>query len=254
MKGQTALITGASSGFGAAIAECFAKQGATLVLCARREDRLASLRAHLEEQYSAKVFTIKLDVRESDAVEAFRTLPAPFEKISIVVNNAGLAAGRDALEGASIADIDAMIDTNVKGLLYVTRAVLPTLKAQGRGHIVNIGSIAGHETYAGGATYCASKFAVRAITSALRQEVLGTGIRVTAVDPGLAETEFSLVRFKGDAKQAKDVYAGVHALSAQDVAEAVSWAVNRPAHVSIEELVICATDQAGARLVHRRQG
>jgi hypothetical protein len=245
---KTVLITGASSGIGRACAVAFAAAGSRLLLCARRSDRIAELAATLPVQTHA----FALDVRDRAAVDAaVAGLPAQWSVIDVLVNNAGLAAGLGPLPDNDPDDWDRMLDTNVRGLLNVTRAVVPGMLERGRGHVVNIGSIAGRETYPGGAVYCASKAAVDRITKGLRMDLLGSGVRVSTVDPGMVETEFSLVRFGGDAERAGRVYEGVTALTPDDIAEAVVWVADRPAHVQVADLVILATDQAGATLVAR---
>lgn len=247
---RTVLVTGASSGIGRACAEAFAAAGARLVVCARRADRLDELAATLDTD----VHTVALDVRDRAAVEAaVAALPAPFDAVDVLVNNAGLAAG--GLTGLHEGEPDAwerMVDTNVKGVLWVTRAVVPGMVARGRGHVVNIGSIAGRESYPGGAVYCATKAAVDRITTGLRHDLLGTGVRVSTIDPGMVETEFSVVRFDGDAARAHDVYAGMTPLTPEDVAETVVWVADRPAHVQVSEVVVLATAQASATRVARR--
>jgi 3-hydroxy acid dehydrogenase / malonic semialdehyde reductase len=245
---RTVLVTGASSGIGAACATAFAAAGARLVLCARRADRLDAVAASL----ATEVATIPLDVRDRSAVEqALRSLPAGFEEIDVLVNNAGLAAGLEPLQDGDPDDWDRMIDTNVKGLLYVTGALVPGMVARGRGHVINMGSIAGRETYPGGAVYCASKAAVDRITTGLRLDLVGSGVKVSTIDPGLVETEFSVVRFHGDAERAHDVYAGVDPLTADDIAETVVWVADRPAHVQVSEVVVLAAAQASATRIAR---
>ena len=245
----TALVTGASSGIGAATARAFARSGARLILAARRIDRLRSLASEL----ATDSHLIELDVRDRAAVHrAVDALPSAFAEIDVLVNNAGLSRGFDPIHHGLEDDWDEMIDTNVKGLLYVTRAVAPRMVARGRGHIVNIGSIAGHETYARGNVYCASKAAVRALNKAMRLDLHGTGIRVSTVDPGLVPTEFSDVRFHGDRARAATVYENTRPLSAADVAESILWCVSRPPWVNVEELLLMPTDQAAPAMVHRR--
>lgn len=249
LEGATVLVTGASSGIGRACAEAFARAGARLLLCARREDRLAEVAAALGD---AEVHTFVLDVRDRAAVEAaIAGLPEVWRDVDVLVNNAGLAAGMSPLQDGDPDDWERMLDTNVKGLLWVTRAVLPGMLARGRGHVVNIGSIAGHETYPSGAVYCASKAAVDRITTGLRMDVLGSGVKVSTVDPGLVETEFSTVRFGGDAERAARVYGGMTPLTGADVAEAVVWVADRPAHVQVAEVVLLAGAQAAATMVAR---
>jgi 3-hydroxy acid dehydrogenase / malonic semialdehyde reductase len=241
----TVLITGASSGIGAACAAALADAGAKLVLCARRADRLEALAATLPTECQ----TIVLDVRDRAAVtSALQGLT----DVDVLVNNAGLAAGFEPLHTGDPEQWDRMIDTNVTGLLNVTRTIVPSMVARGAGHVVNIGSIAGHETYPNGAVYCATKAAVDRITKGLRLDLVGTGVRVTTIDPGMVETEFSVVRFGGDADRAAKVYEGVDPLTPDDIAEAVVWVADRPAHVQVAEMIILAGQQASATVVSRR--
>lgn len=247
------LITGASSGIGAACATLFARSGAKLILVARRQDRLQELALTLEQTYKTPSYLLPLDVRDRAEVErALRALPPEWAAIDILINNAGLSRGLEPLHTGVVQDWEEMIDTNLKGLLYVTRAVLPGMVERGRGHVVNIGSIAGRQTYPGGNVYCASKAAVRAISEGLKLDLLGTPIRVTEIQPGMVETEFSKVRFRGDSSRAAAVYQGLTPLSAMDVAEVVVFATTRPPHVNISEVLILPTDQASTTLVHRR--
>lgn len=254
IKNQTVMITGASSGIGAACAELFAKAGARLILVARRESRLISLISRLQEIYpDLESHLLQLDICDRQAVEkSLNNLPEKWRQIDVLVNNAGLAAGRAKIQEAEIDDWEAMIDTNVKGLLYVTRQVLPNMLARNQGYIINIGSIAAHHAYSGGSVYCGTKACVRSISQALRQDICGSGIRVTEIDPGLVETEFSLVRFKGDETIAQNVYQGMTPLTPMDVADTVIYCVNRPAHVNLAEIVLFPTDQAAAQVIHRR--
>lgn len=246
----TVLVTGASSGIGAACARAFAAAGSRLVLCARRVARVEALAAELDTD----VHTLALDVRDRNAVEgALAGLPEGWRDIDVLVNNAGLAAGLGPLHEGDQDDWDAMLDTNVRGLLHVTRAIVPGMVARGRGHVVNIGSIAGRETYPGGAVYCASKAAVDRITKGLRMDLLGTGVRVSTVDPGLVDTEFSVVRFHGDRERADAVYEGMTPLSGDDVAETVVWVADRPPHVQVADVVIFPTAQASATRVARTE-
>jgi serine 3-dehydrogenase len=253
LTNKVVFITGASSGIGRATANAFAQEGANLLLCARRAERLDELKTELASKYpSIRVLTIELDVRDQEGVSSeLQDLPADWQRIDILVNNAGLSRGLDPLHEGSIDDWDEMIDTNVKGLLYVTRAVLPDMVARGRGHVINIGSIAGHEVYPRGNVYCASKHAVDAITRGMRMDLLGTGVKVTTVDPGLVETEFSKVRFHGDEVKANAVYKGLQPLTPDDIAETVLWAATRPAHVQIAEVIVFPSAQASSMHVHR---
>ncbi|HHI02785.1 MAG TPA: SDR family oxidoreductase [candidate division Zixibacteria bacterium] len=247
------FLTGASSGIGLACAEIFAQNGSRLLLAARRLDRLNKLAAKLEKQYKSDVCCIRLDVRHRGEVEdKINSLPAEWKKIDILINNAGLSRGLDKLHEGDLTDWEEMIDTNVKGLLYVSRAVIPGMVKRKKGHIINIGSIAGHEVYPGGNVYCATKHAVDALTKAMQIDLVDTPIRVSSVDPGMVETEFSLVRFHGAKDRAKSVYKGLKPLTASDIAEAVYFCASRPAHVNIHQLRIMPTAQATAMLTHRR--
>lgn len=250
---KLALITGASSGIGASVAKSLAKQGYSLCLLARRLPKLEQLKQEILQQTPGTEILIgEVDVQKRSAVEAFfQTHAEKLSSLSVVVNNAGLARGTDKVQDASSEDWDLMIDTNVKGLLAVTKASLPFLLAQKSGHIVNIGSVAGRWVYPGGAVYCASKSAVSAITEGLRMDLLGKNIRVCNIEPGMVHTEFSKVRFDGDQEKADKVYAGMKPLTAEDIAETISWVVSRPSHINIQELVIYPTDQASVRDVHR---
>jgi NADP-dependent 3-hydroxy acid dehydrogenase YdfG len=253
LKEKIVFITGASSGIGAATALAFASQGVRLLLAARRAGKLAQVASLALERGAATVHSIDLDVRDHRAVQnAIDTLPPEWAQIDVLVNNAGLSRGLDKLYMGKIEDWDEMIDTNIKGLLYVTRAVVPGMVVRGRGHVVNLGSTAGEFTYPGGAVYCASKAAERAINDGLRQDLLGTPVRVTSVDPGMVETDFSLVRFRGDAERAAKVYKGVTPLTPEDVADAILWAVSRPAHVNIARVSLTSVDQANSLLFHRK--
>ena len=246
------LITGASSGIGRACAEAFAARGCRLLLAARRAERLEELSAALREQHGTEVLTTVLDVRDREAVsEWVEGLPERWQQIDILVNNAGLARGLAPFHESDVADWEEMIDTNLKGLLWVTRAVLPGMISRGRGHVINIGSIAGHEVYPGGSVYCATKHAVAALNRALAIDTLGTGVRVSSVDPGMVETEFSLVRFHGDTERAESVYDGIEALRGEDVAEAVVFCATRPQHATVREMILMPTAQAAAVHINR---
>lgn len=253
LKNKTVFVTGASSGFGKEIAAAFAKKGSRLIIAARRAQRIKETAAELKKRYGIEVLAMTLDVRKkSDVAKALSSLPVKWRDIDILVNNAGLSRGLDKLQEGSIRDWDEMIDTNVKGLLYVTRAVLPNMVKRNSGHIVNIGSIAGHEVYPKGNVYCASKHAVDAITKGIRLDVVDTDIRVTTIDPGLAETEFSIVRFRGNVNKAKAVYTGIEALKPADIADAVIYAASRPLNVVIAEMIIVPNKQASGQVVHRK--
>ena len=252
LNGKTVLITGASSGIGAACAEVFAGAGCRLLLVARRLDRLEVLAERLNTEYGAAVLVGALDVRDREAVDAWVEGLAPeWAAIDVLVNNAGLARGLSTVWEGDITDWEEMIDTNVKGLLWVTRAVLRGMVARGSGHVINIGSIAGHETYPGGNVYCASKHAVTAVGRALNIDVLGTGVRVSSVDPGLVDTEFSVVRFHGDQGRADSVYEGLEPLHGADVADAVLFCATRPPHANVREMILMPSAQAAAVHVHR---
>jgi 3-hydroxy acid dehydrogenase/malonic semialdehyde reductase len=248
---RTVLVTGASSGFGSSIARRFAADGARVVIAARRGDRIAALAIELGD----RALAIELDVRDREAVEfAIANLPAAFAGIDILVNNAGLAKGLEPAQRATIDDWDQMVDTNCKGLMYVTRAVLPGMVARGRGHVINLGSVAGSYPYPGGNVYGASKAFVHQFSLNLRSDLHGTGVRVTCIEPGLAGgTEFSTVRFNGDQQRASAVYTGVDALGPDDVAEAVHWVASLPAHVNVNVLELMTIDQSfGPFQVQRR--
>lgn len=253
LTGKVVVVTGASSGFGEAIATALAGQGVRLALGARREKRLEVLAQKLSDAHGVQILTHPVDVQETKEVDDFvRATIDRFGRIDILVNNAGLALGKRDILTADEADWQQMVGTNFFGVFRMTRRVLEDMLPRKQGHIVNIGSIAAHHTYEGGGGYCASKFAMRAMTEILRMELVDKNIRVTAVDPGMAETEFSLVRFKGDAENAKKVYEGMRPLVAQDVAECVLFAVTRPLHVNIDDIVVSSTDQAFAGKVIRR--
>ncbi len=254
VKDKIVCITGASSGIGAACAEAFAREGSALILSARRMERVENIARSLRDKYRIKIHTVQLDVtRQKDVEKVFSTLPPDWQAIDILVNNAGLSRGLDKVQDALIQDWEEMIDTNVKGLLYLSRAVLPGMVQRNRGHVINIGSIAGRQLYPGGNVYCASKFAVRAINQGMKMDLLGTAVRVSSVDPGLVETEFSEVRFHGDKERAAKVYANTRPLHGDDVAEAVLFCATRPLHVNILEVVVLPTAQASVRDVFKTQ-
>ena len=257
LKNQIVFITGASSGIGAACAKMFARGGAQLILAARRIDKLDRLAKELVETGSIasanQIHLLELDVRDRLKVEsALNTLPEDWKAIDILINNAGLSRGLDKLHEGNFQDWEEMIDTNVKGLLYMTRYIVPGMVNRGRGHVVNIGSIAGRQTYPKGNVYCASKAAVKVISEGLKQDLLGTPVRVTEIEPGLVETEFSSVRFHGDSEKAKNVYEGLTPLTPDDVADVVYFCATRSPHVNISEILLVPTDQASATLVHRK--
>ena len=253
LKERIVLITGASSGIGESCARAFAAGGAKLVLAARRAGRIEELAGELKAAHGAVSRLVALDVRDRRAVEAaVAALPEDWRAIDVLVNNAGLSRGLDKIHEGKIEDWEEMIDTNIKGLLYVSRAVLPGMVERGRGHVINIGSIAGHEVYPMGNVYCATKFAVDALTKGMRLDLNGTGIRVTGLDPGMVETEFSRVRFHGDDARAAKVYAGASPLTPDDVADAAVWCATRPPHVDVSDMIIMPTSQASTMLLHRK--
>ncbi len=244
---KTALITGATSGFGEAAARLLAEEGYRLIITGRRAERLRDLKKELKERFDAKVHPLSFDIRDRVRTEAaLDSLPEEYRTIDVLVNNAGLAAGMEHLDRGDTADWDAMIDTNVKGLLYITRKVAQGMVARRSGHIVNVGSIAGTQAYENGAVYCASKHAVHALSQGMRIDFLPAGIKVTEVRPGMAETEFSLVRFHGDEARADAVYKNVTPLTGEDVAETILWAISQPEHVNIDEIVMTCKQQANA--------
>jgi 3-hydroxy acid dehydrogenase/malonic semialdehyde reductase len=253
LQGKTVLITGASSGIGRATAFEFARAGARLLLCARRVELLEELEPQLMQAGAAAVSGFALDVRERNAVNAaIAALGPEWASIDVLVNNAGLSRGLSKLHEDDYRNWEEMIDTNVKGLLYVTRAVVPGMVARGSGHVINLGSVAGYITYANGAVYCATKAAEKAISEGLKIDLMGTPVRVTSVDPGMVETEFSVVRFRGDEGRAAKVYENITPLTAEDVADAILWAATRPPHVNIHNILLTSIDQANSTVVHRR--
>ncbi|MBL7692981.1 MAG: SDR family NAD(P)-dependent oxidoreductase [Flavipsychrobacter sp.] len=244
---RTILITGATSGFGKAIAKKFAQGGCTVCITGRRADRLAAVKNELETRYGVTVFTACFDVRDNAQVEAaMNELKKHVNRIDILVNNAGLAAGLSTIDEGNLDDWETMIDTNVKGLLYMTRQVLPMMREQASGHVINIGSTAGKGVYKNGNVYCATKYAVDALSQAIRIDMLPYGIKVTAINPGMAETEFSLVRFKGDEERAKNMYAGVNALQAEDIADIAWYCATLPPHVCINDLTVTCLTQVNS--------
>jgi len=252
LENQWVLITGASSGFGAAAARAFGAEGAKLLLGARRVDRLKKVAAETRKAGAAEVHFHFLDVAKTESVETFISwVRQKIRNLHVLINNAGGAHGLDPVAGGKDADWEAMIQSNLLGVLRMTRAALPLMARDAGASIINIGSVAGHTAYEGGSAYCAAKAGELQITRALRLELLGTGIRVSTVDPGLAETEFSLVRFKGDTTRAKKVYEGIIPLSAVDIAEILVWVASRPPHVNIDELIVKPVDQAAIGTVYR---
>jgi len=248
-----AFITGATSGIGRATAELFAKNGYNIIITGRRKERLSEFSQHLKTQFKIDVLSLNFDVRELKEVEsAITSIPDEWKKINVLVNNAGLAVGLNNIQEGVIDDWERMIDTNIKGLLYMTRNIAPIMIKNGFGHIVNIGSIAGKEVYANGNVYCATKHAVDALNKGMRIDLLPHNIKVTAVNPGMVETEFSVVRFKGDDEKAKSVYKGLQPLKAEDIAETIYWVASRPAHVNINDIIIMPTVQANATTTIRK--
>lgn len=254
LQDRIILITGASSGIGASCAKVFAQAGAKLILAARRREKLKELADEINKECVSEIHLLELDVRDRIQVEStLKSLPADWSNIDILINNAGLSRGLEKLHEGNIQNWEEMIDTNVKGLLYVTRYIVPGMVDRNKGHVVNIGSIAAYQTYPGGNVYCGSKAAVRAISEGLKQDLLGTPIRVSCIDPGLVETEFSEVRFHGDTERAKKVYQGLTPLTPDDIADVVFFCVTRPAHVNISQMLLVPIDQATTTLVNRRQ-
>jgi NADP-dependent 3-hydroxy acid dehydrogenase YdfG len=253
MSNPIIFITGATAGFGKACAEKFAAGGYDLILTGRRQERLEDLRQTLENTYGIQVLSLAFDIRDFNACEkAVSSLSGHWKNISILLNNAGLAMEMAPIDEGEISDWETMIDTNIKGLLYISRLIIPLLKEKGHGHVINIGSTSAKDVYPGGGVYCATKHAVGALSEAMRIDLLPYGIKVTAIHPGAAETEFSLVRFKGDEKKAKDVYNGYTPLHAEDIAAVVYFCATQPPHVCINDLVVTATAQANALFFHKQ--
>ncbi len=247
------FITGASSGFGEACAYRFASEGYDVIATGRRAGRLEALQQRIQSTHGVRLLPLDFDVQDKAAVfAAVQGLSADWQEIDVLINNAGLALGRDYFDQANMDDWETMIDTNVKGLLYVSRAVLPLMTSRNKGHIINLGSTAGKEVYEKGNVYCATKFSVGALSQAMRIDLLRHGIKVTAIHPGAAETEFSLVRFKGDASTATSVYTGIEALSAKDVADVIYYTSTLPAHVCINDLVLTCTQQANSMYFYKK--
>lgn len=252
LRNKVVFITGASSGIGLACARIFAADGARILITARRVDRLVKLTDELRAAHGVSVHAFALDVRDSGAVErTIAGLPPEWSAIDVLVNNAGLSRGLDKIHEGKISDWEEMIDTNIKGLLYVSRAVIPGMVKRNAGHIINIGSIAGHELYPGGNVYCGTKFAVKAISQGMRIDLVATPIRVSSVDPGMVETEFSLVRYHGDKERADKTYKGFTPLTPDDIADAVHYCATRPPHVNINDMIVMPQAQAGVLVVHR---
>lgn len=249
---KLALITGATAGIGEACAHTFAREGYDLILTGRRQERLDALAQHLNTTYNVRIAIAAFDIRNQEqVVHHLESLPAELKQVDVLVNNAGLSQGLDPIQNGSFADWDNMIDTNVKGLLYVSKLVAGWMINNGKGHIINLGSIAGKDVYPNGNVYCATKAAVDALSKGMRMDLLQYGIKVTAIHPGAVETEFSEVRFKGDKERAKKVYEGFTPLSAQDVADTIWYVASRPAHVNINDILLMPTAQATATMIHR---
>jgi 3-hydroxy acid dehydrogenase / malonic semialdehyde reductase len=252
LKGKTVFITGASSGIGKSTAMAFAHQGCRLLLCARRVDNLQAIQQEFIVAGASAIHLFSLDVQNRQAVEsALSALPADWSDIDVLVNNAGLSRGMTKLFQDDPQNWEEMIDTNVKGLLYVTRAVVPGMVTRGHGHVINLGSTAAYTTYANGAVYCATKAAEKAISEGLKIDLMGTPVRVTSVDPGMVETNFSAVRFRGDEEKAAKVYQNITPLQPEDIADAIVWAASRPAHVNIHTIVMTTIDQANSTVFNR---
>jgi NADP-dependent 3-hydroxy acid dehydrogenase YdfG len=253
IRDRIALITGASSGIGRATAEAFAAEGVHLLLCARRAERLTLLAADLASRHGTRVHAFALDVQDRPAVQStLAALPAEWAAIDILVNNAGLSRGLSKLYEDDPQNWDEMIATNISGLLSVTRAVVPGMVARARGHVINLGSTAGHITYPNGAVYCATKAAERAISEGLKLDLMGTPLRVTSIDPGMVETEFSEVRFRGDTTRAAKVYENITPLQPEDIADTILWAATRPAHVNIHNILLTTIDQGNSYVFNRK--
>lgn len=250
---QTVMITGATSGIGEAVARMFAEEGSDIIITGRRADRLKRIKRELEAEYGIEVVPLAFDVRDrQQCVAAVDSLPDNMRHIDILVNNAGLAAGFEHIGDGDFNDWEAMIDTNIKGLLYISRKVIESMVGHGGGHIINIGSIAGTQPYERGVVYAATKHAVHAISQGMKIDLLAHGIKVTEIRPGMVDTEFSLVRFHGDEKRAGDVYRGIEPLSGEDVADAILWAAHQPPHVNIDEIVLTPVRQANSYYTYRK--
>lgn len=255
MAKRTALITGTTAGIGAATAQLLARENYRLILNGRREERLVEQAESLQKSFGCECLLMPLDIREQGQVDQFiENLPADWQNIDVLINNAGLAAGLDSIENGNTDHWNRMIDTNIKGLLYMSRAMIPLLKKSANAHIINVGSIAGKEVYANGNVYCGTKHMVDALNKAMRRELAHLGIRVSSVNPGAVETEFSIVRLDGDADKAKKVYDGFQNLVAEDIADAIHFILSRPSHVNINELIIMPTAQPAAGVVIRNKG
>ena len=253
LKNKIVFISGASSGIGMACAHAFAAEGAKLILAARRKDRLDELASKLKEKFDSETKRLSFDIQNYQEIkESFASLSEEWKNVDILINSAGLAQGMHKLQEGNPDDWDVMINTNIKGLLYLTREILPNMVKRESGHIINLGSTAGHDVYPSGNVYCATKFAVNAISQSLRIDVLDKSIKVSSVDPGMVETEFSVVRFSGDVERAKNVYKGVEPLTPQDVADAILYCATRPKHVNINEIILTPIAQAQSNFVVRK--
>ncbi|MBI6875257.1 SDR family NAD(P)-dependent oxidoreductase [Clostridium aciditolerans] len=253
MKDKIVFISGASSGIGEATARRFAKEGAILLLCARNMEKLHSLKGELEKEYGAKVYVYELDVRDKKAIdEVFENIPKELRNIDILVNNAGLAQGLEKVQEGVPEEFDVVIDTNIKGLLYLTRKIVPTMIENQKGHVINMGSVAGIHAYPGGTIYCATKAAVKFISDGLRMDIVHTPIRVTNIQPGIVETNFSVIRFHGDKERAAKVYEGIKPLTPEDIADIVLYTASVPDHVQICEVTVTATHQATGGVVYKK--
>lgn len=253
LENKIVFITGASAGIGAACATEFAKIGANLILSARRKEKVDALADKLRAEYGIKTITFKLDVKDKAEIKyVIESIPEEWQSIDILLNNAGLGKGLNKVYEDDPDNWEEMIETNIKGLLYITRNIVPGMVERGSGHVINLGSIAGHMAYPGGGVYCATKHAVKAISDSMRMELVDKNVRVSSVDPGMVETEFSVVRFGGDEERAKNVYKGVDPLTAEDIADAVMFVATRKPHVNINEMIIMPSVQANAFVTHRR--
>ncbi len=251
---KIALVTGATAGIGKSTAIMLARNGYNIIITGRRKERLDELKAQLEKEYSVEVLPLSFDIRKREEVDAaWNSLPEEWKKIDVLINNAGLAAGLDYIYEGNLEDWETMIDTNIKGLLYISRLIMPVMKERRKGHIINISSIAGKEVYQRGNIYCATKHAVEAITKGMRIDLLPYNVKVSSVSPGMVETEFSLVRFKGDEQKAKDVYKGLTPLFAEDIAQIIEFIITRPPHVNINDVLVMPTAQANSFYVHREE-
>lgn len=254
LNNKIVLITGASSGIGVASAFAFAERGARLILTARRFERLKKIAEDIQNKYKTDCFVLECDVSKPSSVNDFyNALPANWKNIDILINNAGLALSTDRLQNGNLDEWNQMIDTNIKGLLYITKCFLPAMIQKKSGHIINLGSVAGHGVYSGGAVYCATKYAVDAISKALRLDLGGTPIKVTEISPGMVESEFSLVRFSGDDKKAQAVYEGYQPLRPEDIADIIVYSASVPSHVNINEIIVTPVAQAGIGVIHKTQ-